>query len=147
MRGKPFHNLMVDDTKATLDRFFEEVGLEYRLRRNNIVTDLDVFARRGSMTLAVEVETTDRHALDNARKAAAVGVPLWIIVPTRALQRRLVRRLAPLGLRPGGRPICVLLLGQLEQALTHYLSPRINNGIRNKQIKNQHIGSDPGRLP
>ena len=67
MRGKPFHNLMADDTKATLDRFFEEVRLECRLRRNNIVTDLDVFARCGSTTLALEIETTDRHALDNAR--------------------------------------------------------------------------------
>jgi len=147
MRGKPFHTLMAYQIKAILDRFFEDVRLEYRRRGNNIVTDLDLFARRGSTTLAVEIETTDRHALDNARKAAAVGVLLCIIVPTRALQRRLVRRLAPLGLRPGGRPICVLLLGQLEQALTHYLSPRINKAIQNKQIKNQQIGSNPGRLP
>jgi hypothetical protein len=133
MRGKPFHNLMAQEIKTRLDRFFEQVESEYPIRRNGVVTFLDLFAHGPSRTLAVEVETTQRHALDNARKAAAVEVPLWIVVPTRVLQSRLLQRLEPLGLQPGGQPICVLMLGQLEQGLTHYLSWRIEKTI-NKSV-------------
>jgi len=134
MRGKPFHNLIADQARTRLARFFEQVESEYPIRRCGVVTFLDVFASGPSCTLAVEVETTQRHALDNARKAAAVEVPLWIVVPTRALRGRLLQQLEPLGLRPGGQPICVLLLGELEQALTRYLSRRIEKTITNKQI-------------
>jgi hypothetical protein len=145
MRGQLFHNFMANEAKVTLARFFDQVQLEYRVRRNGTVTDLDLFACSDSQTLAVEVETTQRHAIDNARKAAAVDVPTWVIVPTRALQSRLLSQLEALDLRAGGRPICVLLLGQLEQALTHYLSWRINKGIQNKQLRNHQVGLDPGR--
>jgi len=138
MRGQPFHNLIADQAKAVLDGFFEHVESEYPIRRSGAVTFLDLFAYGESGTLAVEVETTERHAIDNARKAAAVDVPLWIVVPTRALRNRLVHRLKELALMPGGQPICVLLLGELEQALTHCLSRPIEKTINNKQINNTH---------
>lgn len=145
MRGQLFHNFMANEVKVTLAKFFDQVQLEYRVRRNGIATDLDLFASSGSRTLAIEVETTQRHAIDNARKAGAVNVPTWIIVPTRSLQSRLLGRLEALDLRPGGELICVLLLGQLEQALTHYLSWRIKKKIQNKQFSNPRIGTHLGR--
>ena len=112
----------MQEAKTRLARFFEQVESEYPIRRHGVVDFLDLWASGPSGTLAVEIETTPRHALDNARKAAAVEVPLWIVVPTRALRRRLLQRLEPLALRPGGQPICVLLLGELQQALTNCLS-------------------------
>ena len=57
-------------------------------------------------------------------KATLVDVPLWVIVPTRKLKLELIRRLNSLALRPGGEPIKVLLLGQLEQSFVNYLSQR-----------------------
>jgi len=146
MRGGSFHNLVVDQAKAALDGVFEQVESEYLIRRNGVATFVDLYGDGESGHLAVEVETTERHAIDNARKAAAVDVPLWIVVPTQALQRRLARQVGLLDLRPGGEPICVLLLGQLAQRLTSYLSPRIQKAINNKQIKsNPEIGLGPGR--
>ncbi len=122
MRGKPFHNLIVSMAKTILQGFFRCVYLEYRFRRNGVVTDFDVFAQEDLFALAIEVETTCRHGIDNAKKAAAVDVPLWIIVPTQTLRAKLSRRLQLLGLRPGGEPIKIFLLGQLEQEVMNYLS-------------------------
>ena len=122
MRGDPLHNCTAEKAKATAGLVFDFVACEYGLRRNGVTTFFDILARQGSITLAIEVETTSRHAVDNARKAALVGVPMWIIVPLRRLKLEITRKLAPLGLRPGGEPIKILLLGQLEQELTNYLS-------------------------
>lgn len=72
--------------------------------------------------LAIEIETTARHAVDNARKAAMVDVPLWVIVPTRRLKSDLTRKLKDLAIRSGNQPIKILLLGQLRKELTNYLS-------------------------
>ena len=122
MRGQPFHNLIASRAKTILQGFFRCVYLEYRLRRNGAVTDFDIFAQENLFALAIEVETTCRHGIDNAEKAAAVDVPLWIIVPTQALRAKLSRRLQLLGLRPGGEPIKIFLLGRLEQEVMSYLS-------------------------
>ena len=134
MRGKPFHNLIVSRVKTILQGFFRCVYLEYRFRRNGAVTDFDVFAQKALFALAIEVETTCRHGIDNARKAAAVDVPLWIIVPTQTLRAKLSRQLRLLELRPGDEPIKIFLLGQLEQEVMNYLSLFI---VANKQKDKQ----------
>ena len=134
MRGQPFHNLIASRVKTILQGFFRCVYLEYRFRRNGAVTDFDVFAQENLFALAIEVETTCRHGVDNAKKAAAVNVPLWIIVPTQTLRAKLSRRLQRLGLRPGGEPIKIFLLGQLEQEVRNYLSLFI---VANKQKDKQ----------
>jgi len=131
MRGKPFHNLMARDVQEIARRFFDFTRREYRFSKNRAVTYLDVFAQRGPIALAFEIETTSRHAVGNARKAALVGVPIWIIVPLRRLKLDITRKLAPLGLRPGGEPIKILLLGQMEQELTNYLSLNIAANTQN----------------
>ncbi len=60
-----------------------------------------------------------------------LGVPMWIIVPLRRLKLEITRKFAPLGLRPGGEPIRILLLGQMEQELTNYLSLNIAANTQN----------------
>ena len=122
MRGNPFHNLIVKEAESVLQEFFTDVHLEYRYRRNGSVTDFDLFAHEELFTLAIEVETTSRHGVDNAEKAAAVNIPLWIIVPTQKLKNKLSQQIRRLGLRPGGEPIKILQSGQLQQELTKYLS-------------------------
>ena len=117
MRGEILHNTMGKTTGATLRGFFSEVYPEYKYCRNGVVTYLDLFARQSQFVLACEIETTARHGVDNAIKAAAVDIPLWIIVPTNKVKVKLLRKLKLLKLRPGGKPIKILLLGQLQREL------------------------------
>jgi hypothetical protein len=133
MRGDPFHNFMVEDVQETASKFFDFACPEYRFSKNGVTNYLDVFARQGLISLAFEVETTSRHAIDNARKASSVGIPLRIVVPTRRLKSEITRKLKPLGLRPGGEPIKILLIGQLEQELTNYLSLFIPANTQNRK--------------
>ena len=130
MRGKSFHNTIVKEAENILREISTDVHLEYRYRRNGLVTDFDLFAEEKLFTLAIEVETTSRHGIDNAEKAAAVNVPLWIIVPTKKLKNKLSQQIRRLSLRAGGEPIKILRLGQLRQELRNYLSLFI---VANKQ--------------
>lgn len=141
MRGMPLHNLTADKTGMTLSRFFKEVYPEYKYSRNGVTTYFDWFARQNQIVLAFEIETTARHGVDNAVKAAAVGVPLWIIAPTGKVKKRLLHKLAPLQLRPGGKPIKILLLGQLQKELEEYLSLK---PLANMQTGNSALGGPKG---
>lgn len=146
MRGKTLHNLMAKKTRDMVEDFFESVDSEHRISNHQTTTYVDLFARKDSIVLAIEIETTVRHAVDNARKAAMVDVPLWVIVPTRRLKSDLNRKLGDPELRPGGKPIKILLLGELRQELANSLSWRINGRIKNKQTEKQRntpsIGSE-----
>ena len=122
MRGKALHNMMANRTGTTLHGFFHEVNPEYKCSRNGTVSYLDLYARENQFVLGCEIETTVRHGVDNALKATAVNIPLWIIVPTNSVRVKLLRKLKPLQLRPAGEPIKVLLPGQLERQLEKYLS-------------------------
>lgn len=127
------HNFMAIEVKEIAGKLFDLARREYLFHRNKVTTYFDVFAQRGSVTLAFEVETTSRHAVDNARKASLVGVPMWIVVPRRRLKLELKRKLNPLGLRPGGEPIKILLLAQLEQELRNYLLLFIPANTQNRK--------------
>lgn len=122
MRGKTLHNLIAKKTRDEVEGFFDSVDSEYRISNQRATTYVDLFARKDSIVLAIEIETTVRHAVDNAIKAAIVGVPLWVIVPTRRLKLELNRKLKDLAIRSGNQPIKILLLGQLRKELTNYLS-------------------------
>ena len=117
MRGDILHNTMAEETEMTLCGFCSEVDPEHKYRKNGVVTYFDLFARQSPFVLACEIETTARHGVDNAIKAAAVDIPLWIIVPNNKVKVKLLRKLKPLQLRPGGEPIKILLLGQLQREL------------------------------
>jgi len=93
MRGKAFHNKIVEDACAIFSNHGWQIYTEYRYSKNGVTTYLDLFAVRGNKKIACEVETTIRHAVDNATKALSTGLDLWIIVPSRTLRRRVNHKL------------------------------------------------------
>ena len=106
------------------ERFGWQVFMEHRFQANGTTKYFDLFAENPPDKIVFEIETTVRHAIDNARKAQAVGVPVWFVVPTQKVKRQIVRKLTTPGVMPGNKLIKVLLLGQLEGELAHYLSRR-----------------------
>ena len=117
MRGGAFHNKIVEEAKTIFNNHGWQVYTEYRYRCNGITTYLDMLAVRGSRKIACEVETTSRHAVDNALKAQAAGVVLWIIVPSRTLRSQIERKLESLGVTESHQSIKTILLSQLNTKL------------------------------
>ena len=111
MRGGAFHNKMVEEVASVLVVQGWKVETEFCLRSNGVVTFFDVYAIKDGREIAVEVETSARHVVDNVKKAQAVGVEVWIVVPSRRVKRAAERRL-------GERchAVCVLLIGKAERA-------------------------------
>lgn len=117
MRGKAFHNQIAEEAKTIFDNHRWQVHTEYRYRKNGVTTYLDLFAVKGDQAIACEVETTSRHAVDNAHKAQAVGIALWIVVPTRTLRRQIERKLGSSGVTENYTSIKTILLSQLNTEL------------------------------
>ena len=117
MRGKAFHNRIAEEAKMILSSHGWQVYTEHRYRKNGITTYLDLFAVKGDKSIACEVETTIRHAVDNALKAQSAGVVLWIIVPTRTLRRQIERKLESPDVTENRQPIKTVLLSQLNTEL------------------------------
>ena len=119
LRGGAFHNHLVHRAEATFARAGCRTWLDYPLPladgRNDFV---DLLVHRGNCLLCVESETSLRHVLANAAKADALGLPLWIVVPTRNVKRAVAGRLENTPYRPGGLRIYVLLLSELPQTVT-----------------------------
>jgi hypothetical protein len=134
MRGDPLHNYKAVYLKEMLCTLPVLIFLEYLMRKNNITAFFDLLIKVGKFQLAVEIETTRRHLLDNARKAHALNIPVWFVVPTRKLQTQALKMLEPLNLMPGGQPIKVFLLAQAANELRNYVSLIIaaNNSENNK---------------
>ena len=120
MRGKTFHNQIADETKAIFSNHRWKVYTEHRYRKNGITTYLDLFAIRDDQAIACEVETTSRHAVDNALKAQVVGVVLWIIVPTRTLRRQIEHKLKSSSVIKNHQSIKTILLSQLNTELNSF---------------------------
>ena len=117
MRGEPFHNGIVDQARNIFVRHRWEVYTEYRYQYHGITTYLDIYAIRNGEEIGCEVETTSRHILDNAVKAAGASINLWIIVPSRKLHRYAKRIIATSNI-PGISMTKVLLPDQLERELS-----------------------------
>lgn len=117
LRGGTFHNYLAHQAATTLRRAGCRVSYEHPLfltdgRRN----DVDLLVSRNGQRWICEVETTARHAQDNAAKAQLAGLPLWIIVPTRRLRQNVRRKL---DLNSGSKvPIKILLPDQVLSELT-----------------------------
>ena len=120
MRGALFHNTITDQAKAIFIRHSWQVHTEYRYCDNGTTTFLDLLAVRADCRIACEVETTVRHAVDNAVKALATGITLWVIVPSRRLRRQVERKLASSNISGNRKAIKVLLLCQLEAEVIDY---------------------------
>lgn len=117
MRGGAFHNFIVGRCATALRRagFAAELEAHRRLADGRLDA-IDLVARRGEFTVAVEVETTPRGVASNAEKALALALPLWIVVPDRRVQRAAHVRLVRAGV-VGGERIQILLLPAFEQGL------------------------------
>ena len=122
MRGDCLHNYKAEYLKNELSVYPVGLYSEYRIRRNGITADFDFVLKIAAFWWAIEIETTLRHLVDNAKKAAAVNIPLWIVVPTRQMKKQAVRKLSPMNLTPGGEPIKLFLLGQVQKEVSNYLS-------------------------
>lgn len=118
MRGGVFHNKIVEEAKAIFNNHGWQAYTEYRC--NGITTYLDLFAVRGSKKIACEVETTARHAVDNAVKALSADLDLWIIVPSRTLGRQIEHKLRYSGFNTKHQTIRNLLFCQLEVELNSF---------------------------
>ncbi len=117
MRGKTFHNRIAEEAKTIFSNHLWQVHTEYRYRKNGMTTYLDLFAVKGNQAIACEIETTIRHAVDNALKAQTAGLVLWIIVPTRTLRRQIECKLESSGVTENRQTIKTLLLSQLNTEL------------------------------
>ena len=117
MRGKAFHNRIAEEARAILSNHGWKVYTEHRYRKNGITTYLDLFAVKGDQTIACEIETTNRHAVDNALKAQVAGLVLWIIVPTRNLRRQIERKLKSSAVIKNHQSIKTILLSQINREL------------------------------
>jgi len=134
MRGKPFHNKLVKDVEYLFSEFGWETDTERRFCIGGITTYFDLFARDGPLKVACEIETTCRHAIDNLKKSQAVGMPLWIIVPTRSIRQQVQRSLGNKMVCSGGKPVAVILPDELKQCIEKYMKP---NNLKGTYHENQ----------
>jgi hypothetical protein len=117
MRGDPFHNKMVEEAVAVFLRDGWAVETEFFCQADDVTTFFDVYATKGDARIACEVETSIRHVIDNVRKAKALQVRLWVIVPSRKLCRLAKHKLNGSDLLDSSGEIFVLLLDEVESQL------------------------------
>jgi hypothetical protein len=110
------HNELAGEVRVLLERLGWQVSTEKRFVAAGTTAYFDLFAVKEGRQIALEIETTARHALDNAQKARAIGVPVWFVVPRRRTKRQIVRKLDTC-LDAGGESVKVLLLGEIESEL------------------------------
>ena len=150
LRGSTWHNHQVLDAAMQLWAIGCSVDLEYALPLPHGRTDVvDICANYGSEKFIVEVESTTRHAADNACKAAALGLPLWIVVPTRKLQKTIQRKLQSASCCRADNAINVVLLSQLQQEVRNYFclfSPANDHDGKEKTNPKEGQNSDDGSL-
>lgn len=132
VRGRSFHNCLVEGAATTLGAAGFAVAAEWPLRLADGRTDfVDLLATRGPVSMACEIETTPRNAAANARKAIGLGLPLLIIVPDRGVRDAVICRLGRVVSGAEQGRVFILLPGQLSQGLTNCLSPfSLANAIR-----------------
>lgn len=121
MRGNLFHNMIVQKARTVFVRLNWQVHTEYGVQINRTKYYFDLLAIKGRYKIACEIETTSRHAIDNALKARLVDYPFWFIVPTLKVKWEIVNKLKKLIINPASEPIKVLLLDQLEQEIINCL--------------------------
>jgi hypothetical protein len=120
MRGKLFHNRIVNEAGDIFIKYDWQVYTEHLFRSGEITTFFDLFAVRDNLRIACEIETTARHAVDNIIKALATGIYLWVIVPTRDISRKIEQKLSLLDLDIHPGSISILLNCNVEEALLQF---------------------------
>ena len=122
MRGKAFHNMIVEQAGDVFRENGWQVNMEYRYCEDNITNYLDLFAVRDNKRIACEVETTPRHVLDNAAKAILLGIELLVVVPSRRVRQQIERKLAASLPDEICKSLKVMLIDQLAEHLNNHLS-------------------------
>ena len=141
LRGGNLHNHLVLASQAILRGAGFETHLEHpRQLPDGGLDFIDLMAQRGDFLLCIEVETSARYVLTNARKARQLGLPLVVIVPTRKVRNAVKTKLRKSGIRPGGHAIYVLLLAQLKQEVTNCFPLFSAVSHPGKKIKNPADG-------
>lgn len=138
IRGGGFHNHLVSEAARIFQRAGFDVRLECPIRLPDGRKDfIDLLVKRQDCSICIEVETTIRHLVENATKADAVGLPLWVVVPTRKVKKAAIKKLCQSHLRPGGLKVYFLLLDELEQRVMKYFPcfPSANSAGENKEIR------------
>ena len=118
MRGGSFHNKMVDEVVAVFLRNGWKVDTEFLCRASGVTTFLDINATKGDDRIACEVETSIRHVIDNVRKAKALRVRLWVVVPSRKLCRLAKHKLSRPDFLDSSGEVFVFLLDEVESQLS-----------------------------
>ena len=117
MRGKEFHNMIAAKVGAICKTDGWNVYAEHPYRKDSIITYLDLLIVKNGKQIACEIETTPRHAIDNAAKAMLVGIDLWIIVASRKVRNQINRKLISTLPPNSCNSISILLLDQLKTKL------------------------------
>lgn len=118
IRGDTGHNFVAASVRDAFSQSGFDVALECPIRLPDGRRDfVDVLAWKPGCTIACEVETTPRHAAENARKAIIAGLPLWIVTPNWKVRAAVARTLKRASFNLSGSRIKILSLGQLPQAL------------------------------
>lgn len=119
MRGKEFHNYQVDIFASNLESQGWIVRKEYPISLGNKRKNYaDITAWKSGKILLVEVETTTRHLLDNIAKAAALNLPLIVILPNRKTLNAAKGKYKGWKKPPRCPPVIFLLISQLSAQKT-----------------------------
>jgi len=123
MRGKAFHNYLVGLADDAFRRTGFDVRLEYGLKLSDGKADyVDLLAQREGLAIICEIETTPRHVLDNLAKAELLDMPVWVVVPSRKVKAKVIRKLQRAGYKSRKEPFQISLPNELQQRLTAYFS-------------------------
>jgi hypothetical protein len=142
LRGGKLHNFLV----LTSERVFQDAGFLTDQESPKRLPDgkldfIDLIVRRDRILIAIEVETSARNVVSNARKAEQLDSLLWVVVPSRKVQKAVQEKLSKQGIQPAGEPIRVLLLAQLQQEVMKCL-PLFSTVYERKGIQKNKSGEE-----
>ncbi len=143
LRGGKLHEYLVLETESV----FRKAGFKTRQEHPRRLPDgrldfIDLMAECGDFIICVEIETTARYVVTNAKKAEELGLPLIVVVPNRQVQKAVRNKLRKLKIKPNKNRIYILLLNQLQQHVTNCFSlfSLANEQRENKKIKQKKGG-------
>ncbi len=114
MRGQSFHNFIADQAAHKFQALGWDVEKEYPIEMPDGRTDYaDIYACKNGRVLLAEVESTVRNLSSNIDKAAALNLPLIVILPNRKTLKAAVQKYKRRKKLPRSPPVIFLLLSQI----------------------------------
>ena len=137
LRGGKLHEYLVLET----ENIFRKAGFKTRQECPQRLSDgsldfVDILAERNDFLICIEIETSARYVVTNAKKAEKLGLPLIVVVPNKKVQKAVKSKLRKAKIKPGKTRIYILLLDQVKQHVTNYfpLFSQVNAYRKNKKI-------------